>query len=89
MNTRTYLGLNNGFHTALNVCLEDMSFGEFLVPVSSQPDPGQGALLTQHKMCIEHDWASLKQPDKRRNNINIISKAYSQGTQAQLFSTKK
>ena len=49
-----YLGFENVLDTVLNVGLENVRLGELLVPVRGQPDPGQGALLGQHKVRVEH-----------------------------------
>lgn len=43
----------------LDVRLEDVGFGQFFVPMSRQPDAGQGALFGQHKMCVEHGDGAL------------------------------
>lgn len=50
----TDLRLNDSLDTALNVGLKHMCLCEFLVPVSSQPDASQRALLAEHKVSIEH-----------------------------------
>ena len=48
------LGLENAVNALFDVGLEDVGLGELLVPVGSQPDPGEGALLGQDEMGVKH-----------------------------------
>ena len=48
------LGLKDAVHRGLDVGLEDVRLSELVVPVGGQPDAGQGALLGQHEVGVEH-----------------------------------
>ena len=53
-----HLGLQDALDRLLDVGLEDVRLGQLLVPVRRQPDPGQRALLGQHKVRVEHGAAA-------------------------------
>lgn len=49
-----HLGLQDAVHRFLDVGLEYVRFGELLVPVGGEPYSGQGALLGQDEVRVEH-----------------------------------
>ena len=48
------LRFENILDAVLDVGLKDVRLGQLLVPVGCKPDPGQGALLGEHEMCVKH-----------------------------------
>lgn len=62
--TERYLWLQDTINGLLNISLKDMSFCELFIPMSGQPNSGQGALFGQHKMCVKHGGLFLKIEEK-------------------------
>lgn len=49
--------LHDAFDALLDVRFENVCLGEFLVPVSGQPDARERAFLGQHDVSVKHDEA--------------------------------
>lgn len=50
-----HLGLHNSLDALLDIRFENLGFGEFLVPMGGQPDPGVRTLLGQDDVSVKHD----------------------------------
>lgn len=68
----SYLGLENSVDRFLNISFENMGLGQLFVPVSGQPNSGQGALFGQHKVRVKHFCGSFWFCE-RRIHFNILS----------------
>ena len=53
-----HLGLKDALDGLLDVGLEDVGFGQLLVPMGGQPNSGQRALLGQDEVGVEHPGAT-------------------------------